>query len=80
MELRCDHRIQGVFDSDELSFEVKCTNSRCGARSGTVVLHKFSLLTGKLVKTQVFKDPLVSMEGGEQANDASSVRTAIRPA
>jgi hypothetical protein len=79
MDLRCDNRLQGVFDADELTFEVKCTNSRCGARSGTVVLHKFSMLTGDLVQTQVFRDPTTSIEGGE-TNGAPGVRTAVRSA
>lgn len=55
-ELRCDHTMHGVV-VDGKTLEVKCRNSRCGARSGVVVLHRFNLQTGRLVNTKRFRDP-----------------------
>jgi len=43
---------------DEI-LEVKCANSRCGARSGVVVLHQFDLKTGELIRTEKYRDPVL---------------------
>lgn len=77
MELRCGNRMHGVVDDDEMVIEVKCSNNRCGARSGTVVLHRFSLITGALLQTRIFRDPMTPKEGGGTNGD-SRLRTAVR--
>jgi hypothetical protein len=56
MELRCDHTMHGILNNGTI--EVKCGNSRCGARSGVVVLHRFDLKTGQLIGTDRYKDPV----------------------
>lgn len=53
-ELRCDWKMHGKIDGNVM--EVKCQSSRCGAKSGVVVLHYFDLENGKLIDTKVFQD------------------------
>ena len=58
--LRCSNDLYGMFDSDELTLEVKCKRRRCGARPGVIVLHKISLnegQVGKVIQTKRFADP-----------------------
>ncbi len=76
MELRCDNGIlYGVIaEQDEL--EVRCRSARCGHEAGVVVLHKFNIRTGKLVKTSVFADP----KGKGETNDTRTLRSAVRSA
>jgi hypothetical protein len=76
-ELRCPHKMHGDLDGDACTVTMKCSNSRCGARSGVVVLHKFDLFTGKLIETKVFKDPIKATQGGE-TNGTARVRTPVR--
>lgn len=54
--LRCGHRCHGVLVEPGL-LEVRCTSKLCGAKPGTVVLHRFDALTGELVRTLTFTDP-----------------------
>lgn len=61
MDLRCPSTLQAIVDDDG-SLEIKCRNSRCGARSGVVVLHRFNLYTGHLIETKKFKDPLIGIK------------------
>lgn len=64
IELRCDNGIKfaELFPDDEI-LEVKCRSARCGAAPGVVVIHGFDLSTGKLVGTEVFRDPAKPEEG-----------------
>ncbi|QPX62566.1 hypothetical protein SEA_WOLLYPOG_13 [Arthrobacter phage Wollypog] len=56
-ELRCPNEILfGVLDDGVI--EVKCRSSRCGARAGVVILHRFDTHTGRLLGTRSFKDPV----------------------
>ena len=59
-ELRCDNSILfGVVAHDRLGMylEVKCRSSRCGARGGVVVLHRFRLPSCELIDTRHYKNP-----------------------
>ncbi len=56
MELRCEHKKFGEVTEDGY-IEVKCPSKFCGAAPGTVVLHRFSCLTGELIETKRFRDP-----------------------
>lgn len=76
-DLRCESGIKfgehGL--ADRLVIEVKCRSSRCGARSGAVVIHRFDALTGDLLGTQRLTEP---PEGGTQdyaERNCSAVRT-----
>jgi hypothetical protein len=64
VELRCDNEIKfGELFPDEELLEVKCRSRRCGAAPGVIVIHSFDLATGKMVGTEVFRDP-VKTRGG----------------
>jgi hypothetical protein len=77
-ELRCPNTMHGILDVDKDTIEVKCDNNRCGARSGVVVLHTFDLISGALLRTRRFRDP-ITKQGGE-TNGNPGVRTAVRSA
>lgn len=56
MELRCDSRIlHGIVEDDTIEFV--CRSQRCGREPGVVVLHKFDLGTGLLLKTTKLREP-----------------------
>jgi hypothetical protein len=62
VELRCDNGIK--FGELEYSvLQVKCRSARCGAGRGVVVIHSFDLLTGKMVGTDRYRDPVIVEEG-----------------
>lgn len=77
IELRCPNKMHGELDGNACTITAKCSNSRCGARSGVVVLHKFDLFSGDLIDTKVFRDPIVASEGGEM-NGTARIRTPVR--
>lgn len=56
MELRCDHRLHGHIDGEVIEFS--CRSRLCGKRPGVVVIHRFSLITGKLIETKRFREPV----------------------
>lgn len=57
-DLRCHNGILfGVLDATENIVTFKCRSNRCGARRGTVVLHRFSTVSGALLGTSRFRDP-----------------------
>jgi hypothetical protein len=58
MELRCQSKLLGILiiPADGGIVELKCSSRFCGARSGTVVLHRFSTGNGVLVETKRYKD------------------------
>lgn len=59
IELRCDNCILfGVLDVERKVIEFKCRSKRCGSGPGIIVIHRFDLTNGKLLKTYVFKDPI----------------------
>jgi len=64
MQLRCENKLQGVLE--EGIVELKCSSRFCGAKSGVVVIHRFSTESGKLIGTSRFRDtPPV----GERSNE-----------
>lgn len=57
MEFRCDSKKFGEL-TEEGQLEVKCPSKFCGAAPGVVVLHRFDSVTGILVETKRFRDPV----------------------
>lgn len=79
MDLRCPNGIKFAVLTDEY-VEFKCRSTRCGAEAGVVVLHRFSLRTGDLIKTLRFREPVPGkgQGGGNHAtqHDPDPVRSA----
>lgn len=76
-DLRCEAKKHGVLIVDANIVEIKCDSRWCGARSGVVVLHRFSGSTGELLETLRYADPIV--KGGERngtEHNPDSLRTA----
>lgn len=76
-DLRCENGIKfGELYEDSL--EVKCRSSRCGARPGVVVIHKFDSSTGVLLETSRFQDPAVQKRKDSDASHhgAAPLRSA----
>lgn len=77
MELRCEHKKFGEL-TDDGYIEVKCPSKFCGA-PGTVVIHRFDPLTGELITTKRFRDPVPvkdeEVQGATQHNPVA-VRSA----
>lgn len=70
IDLRCPSgSLYGKIEQDLL--EVKCKNSRCGARVGVVVLHKFDVLTGTLIETKMYRDPSREVRSNDARNVAA---------
>lgn len=65
MDLRCPNGIKFAEITGEL-IEVKCRSSRCGAGTGVVVLHRFHPVSGELVETKRFRDPVTKKGVGSQ--------------
>ena len=57
-EIRCENTMHGVIYFDDSTIEIKCRNSRCGAKSGVVVIHIFDQLTGEMLATDRYQDPI----------------------
>lgn len=73
LELRCPGpTLHGIVNGEAKTIEVRCKRRRCGVRPGVVVLHTFALDSGRLLKTQRFKDAQREVKNG------SSPRTAVR--
>lgn len=62
IELRCGGTMHGKLTLDTGQLEVKCGRRGCGAKRGVVVLHTFDLITGNLVATKRFADPVRNEE------------------
>lgn len=56
IELRCGGTMHGKLAEGKL--EVKCGRRSCGAKRGVVVLHTFDLVTGEMIGTERFADPV----------------------
>jgi hypothetical protein len=56
--MRCKSKLLGILltPADGGIVEIKCNSRFCGARSGVVVLHRFSTSNGVLVDTKMYKD------------------------
>lgn len=59
MKLRCDRSgvLFGIADEATGTLEVACRGKRCGHGPGIVVIHRFDLSNGKVLKTMRFSDP-----------------------
>lgn len=55
-DLRCDNKKHGAL-VDAVTVEIKCDSRFCGAGRGVVVLHRWDLRTGEIVRTIKFKSP-----------------------
>ena len=55
IEIRCPGGLLGI--KDGLYIEIKCRHWRCN-RGDTVTFHTINTLTGEIVHTESFKDPI----------------------
>lgn len=62
VELKCRHGIKFAELENSVLY-VKCRSARCGAERGVVVLHRFDTITGELLGTDRFRDPVITKEG-----------------
>lgn len=65
MDVRCDNKLHAVLDGSVL--EVRCNSRWCGKRPGVVVIHRFNILTGELIETLRYKDPVRPEKGNTHA-------------
>lgn len=70
-ELRCDSKLHAILDEEFV--EIKCGSRFCGAQPGVVILHRFDLRTGDLIKTLKFREP-VRRNGHNATPHINSVR------
>jgi hypothetical protein len=72
VDLRCDGKLHGRVE--DTVFEVTCKSRFCGWKPGVVVLHRFSVVSGELINTRLFKNP----DGRSNAphHDPAAVRSA----
>lgn len=73
MDLRCPAKKHAELEDSIL--EVKCGSRFCGAGPGVVVVHRFDAITGELVETRQFKDPIRKGRANGSRN-GSAVRSA----
>lgn len=77
MDLRCANGI--LFGTvDDGVIEVKCRSRRCGHEAGSVVLHRFDLMTGELKGTKKFRNPANKKE--VKGDGSLKHRTSLRSA
>lgn len=62
IDLRCETDLYGRL-TDNRWLEVKCKRRACGYVKGTLVLHTIDITTGKVVRTQKFKEPHPTKKG-----------------
>lgn len=65
MDLRCENGIKFGEVGDGF-IEVKCRSRRCGAAPGVIVIHRISLASGELLRTERFRDIALRKEGKAQ--------------
>jgi len=56
VDLRCGSKKHGVI-AEPGFIEIKCDSRFCNTEGNTIVLHVFDASTGKLVKTDRYKNP-----------------------
>ena len=79
MELRCESKKFGELTEDGM-LEVKCPSKFCGAAPGVVVLHRFDALTGALLNTKRFRDPVPVQVTREVQENDNAHSASVRPA
>ena len=67
IDLRCGNNLYGRL-TDNRWLEVKCKRRACGYVKGMLILHTIDITTGKVVKTQKFKEPPTRKEGAPDAS------------
>lgn len=76
MDLRCRYKLHGVLRDEEV-VEFKCDSKFCGHRPGkVVVIHRFNIRTGELLKTMKFQDPRSKRRIDGSSNQSAAVRSA----
>lgn len=75
MDLRCKN-VKHAEMTEPGIIEVKCRSRFCGAGNGVVIIHRFDTLTGELLITKRFKEPIRN----EQLNGSGSCSTSLRNA
>lgn len=56
MDIRCDgNKLHAQIVDGFL--EVRCRSQFCGYKSGVIIIHRFDLVSGKLVKTDPYSEP-----------------------
>lgn len=73
MDVRCEWRKFAEINLEEQWIEFRCKSGLCGHSSGVIVIHRFSLQTGKLIRTERFAE--TRKEG---SNDSPGYRTSVR--
>lgn len=60
-DIRCPGKLAGrlVDYQGRAAWEIKCSSRVCGAGAGVVVLHRFCAVTGELLDTRRYRDPVV---------------------
>lgn len=56
-DLRCALKKHAILIPEMSVVEIKCSSKFCGAQRGTVILHRFDIHTGELVKTIEYREP-----------------------
>ena len=59
MEIRCEHKKHGEIHEGIL--EIKCSSRYCGAGSGVVIIHRWTL-AGERLPDKRFADPVATRE------------------
>jgi hypothetical protein len=77
IELRCGSSLHGVLIDDK-TLEVKCRRRKCGSEPGVVVLHRFDLRSGRLISTNLYRDPITKEV--TKTNGTSSQLAGVRSA
>lgn len=74
MDIRCGAKKFGELEDGVL--EIKCSSKFCGAATGIVILHRFDALTGELLETKRFRDPISQREVQCDPTDIVAVRSS----
>lgn len=72
MDLRCEN-VKHAELTEPGIIEVKCRSRFCGAGNGVVVIHQFDTITGELLITKRFKEPIRN----EQLNGSCSASASV---
>lgn len=75
MDLRCEN-VKHAELSEPGVIEVKCRSRFCGVEKGVIVIHRFDTLTGELLETKRFREPIRN----EQLNGSRSCSASLRNA
>jgi len=74
VELRCSTKMHGLIE--EGCIEVRCRSKLCGAQSGVVIIHRFSIDSGELVDTRKFLTPSRRVKDDDHRHSRDPLRVA----